>query len=318
MRIAFLFPGQGSLRGGAARAWRGHTAHGRFASVGAVVGLDLERLADDPDSGASTAVAQPAILAASLAALDALEGIGVRPDVVAGHSLGEVTAAVAAGVLSTRDGAELVAERGRAMAAACRNQPGAMAAVMRVEDAALEGILRSVPDATVANENAPGQTVVAGPPRAVERVAELVREAGGRAIALDVEGAFHSPAMAPALVAVDRALHRLPTANPRVPLISGTSGTVLHTDAAVRRALVDGILAPVRWRAVQERLAQLECDLLVEVGPGGVLAGLAKRTLRGTPVLSVAGPDDVDAVAEHVRVHGAVVTREPSTAGASR
>lgn len=297
MSIAFLFPGQGSQRPGMAAAWQGTPQARVFDEVGHAVGMPIATLADDAERcGASTAVGQPAILAASLAALDALTAAGIRPDVVAGHSLGEVTAAVAAGALSPADGAVLVAERGRAMAAACTMAPGAMAAVIRLDDDALGSVRAAVPEISIANQNAPGQAVIAGPVAAIARASDRVRELGGRVLPLDVEGAFHSPAMTSAVVRVDAALRRLPVHPPAIPIVSGTTARPLTSAAAVTRALVEGILAPVRWRAVQEHLAASGVTLLVEVGPGGVLAGLARRTVPELPVVSVAGPDDVDAV----------------------
>ncbi|MBW3620088.1 MAG: ACP S-malonyltransferase [Actinobacteria bacterium] len=301
MRIAFLFPGQGSQRPGMASAWRGTPQARVFADVGHAAGLDLATLADDADRcGSSTAVGQPAILAASLAAFDALVAAGVRPDVVAGHSLGEVTAAVAAGALSPNDGATLVAERGRAMGAACAATPGAMAAVVRLDDDAMATVLARVPDVALANVNAPGQAVLSGPPAAVDRAAAIARELGGRVLPLDVEGAFHSSAMTSAVVRVDTALRRLPVHEPATTFLSGTTGRPLPSAGAVSRALVEGILAPVRWRQVQEALPALGVELIVEVGPGGVLRGLARRTVPDIPVLTVEGPEDVREVVASV------------------
>jgi [acyl-carrier-protein] S-malonyltransferase len=299
MSIAFVFPGQGSQRAGMATAWADTPQHEVFAAVGHAAGLDLATLADDAAAcGEATAVAQPSILAASLAAHDALAAVGVRPDVVAGHSLGEVTAAIAAGSLSRNDGAALVAERGRAMGAACAATPGTMAAVLKITDEQLGDVIACVPDVSVANHNAPGQAALSGPPEAIHRAAELVREAGGRVRILDVEGAFHSPAMTPALVRVDALLRRIPVRDPETTFVTGLTAAVLDGASAVTRALVDGILAPVRWRAVQERLIGLGVDLIVEVGPGGVLRGLARRAIPGVPVLTVERPADVARVAD--------------------
>lgn len=297
MSIAFVFPGQGSQRPGMASAWSGTPYARAFTDVGHAAGLDLPTIADDAERcGSSTAVGQPAIYAASLAALGALADAGIRPDVVAGHSLGEVTAAVAAGTLSAGDGAVLVTERGRAMGAACGTTPGAMIAVLRLDDDAVAEIASKVNGLAIANVNAPGQAVLSGPPAAVASAAELARARGGRAMALDVEGAFHSPAMTPAVVAVDTVLRRLPIHDPETPFLSGTTARPLSTAAAVSRALVDGILAPVRWRAVQEAIAARGVELVIEVGPGGVLRGLARRTIPDVEVVSVERPEDVDEV----------------------
>ena len=310
MKTAFLFPGQGSHTPGLGAAWREHANRQVLEQVGAAAGLDLFAALDDEATGANTAAAQPAILAVSIAAHEALLEEGIEPAFVAGHSLGEVTAAVAAGVFALDDGAELVAERGRAMAAACNASPGDMAAILRLGPEDLLHVVGQVPDAVIANENAPGQTVISGTPGAVARVTELARERGGRAMPLDVEGAFHSPAMTPAVVRVESILRRLPSRNPGVPVVSGVSGRVLEDDAEIRKALVDGILAPVRWRSVQETLAGLGVELLVEVGPGRVLAGLAKRTIGDIPFVSVSTPDEVHGLRERLP--------DLATTGASR
>ncbi len=302
MRVAFAFPGQGSHRAGVLAAWEGHPALGVLDAVEHGVGRDVRALSDDPSTGGRTADAQPAILAASLVAWQALLDVGLTPDVVAGHSLGEATAAIAAGALSVTDGAALVAERGAAMGQACAATPGTMAAVVKLTPDAVEVLVDEDPEVVLANDNAPGQVVLAGSPEAMERVRERAREAGGRGLPLDVEGAFHSPAMAPAVARVAARLGELEVHDPAVPLVTGTTAEALTSGAAIADALVEGILAPVRWREVQLRLAGLDVTHLVEVGPGGVLAGLAKRTVPDLEVRSVAEPDDVDAVADLVTV----------------
>ncbi|MBN2623163.1 MAG: ACP S-malonyltransferase [Acidimicrobiales bacterium] len=294
MRTAFVFPGQAAQRAGMASAWADTPHAAAFDLVGERAGIDLRTAADDADAcAASTALAQPAIHAASLAAFDALLDAGVRPDVVAGHSLGEVTAAVAAGVLARRDGADLVVARGEAMGRACAASPGAMAAIVRLDLDVVEDLVARVPDACIANANAPGQVVVAGTPEAVDEVGRRAAEQRGRALPLKVEGAFHSEAMAPAVVRVDTLLRHLDVQDPAVPVVSGIDGLPRTSGEAVARALVDGILAPVRWIDVQHALAADEVDLIVEVGPGGVLAGCAKRTVPDLPCVSVAGPEAV-------------------------
>jgi [acyl-carrier-protein] S-malonyltransferase len=298
VRVAFVFPGQGSYRPGFLTGWDGHPASRILDEIAERIGRDPRSLDRDPSTGERTADAQPAILAGSLVAWQALMDAGVRAEVVAGHSLGEVTAAVASGALDLGDGAALVAERGRAMGAACATTPGAMAALVKLSPDAVEVLIDEDPDLVMANDNAPGQVVVAGTPEAIERIRGRAREAGGRALPLQVEGAFHSPAMAGAVERVAAASTHLLLEDPTVPLVSGTSAEPLHTGAAIRQALVDGILAPVRWREVQHRLAELGVEELVEVGPGGVLAGLARRAAPDMRVHTVASPSDVDAVAD--------------------
>ena len=187
------------------------------------------------------------------------------------------------------------------MGEACAASPGTMAALVRLGPDAVLDLVRRVPDVCVANDNAAGQVVVSGTHVAIERIAELARAEGGRALPLDVEGAFHSPAMAPACARLETLLRTIEVRDPAVPLISGTTGEPCDTAADVRRALVDGVLAPVQWRAVQQRLADLGTQLLVEVGPGAVLRGLAKRTIPDVTAIGAGTPEDVDAVVELAR-----------------
>lgn len=292
-RIAFVFPGQGSHRAGMASAWLPQAAD-MFTDLSDATGLDLVATADDADAcGASTRLGQPSITAVSLAALAALTDAGLAPDLVAGHSLGELSAAVAAGVFTPTEGVSLVAARGRAMGQACRSAPGTMAAVVRVDTETVEEVVATIDDVVVANINAPGQVAIAGTQAGIDAATEALRNEGGRVIALPVEGAFHSPAMTPAVVALTGALQWAPARDPEIGLVSGLDGAVRLTGSAVTRALVEGVLAPVRWVDVQHALRDAGVGLLVEVGPGGVLTGLAKRTLPDVRAVSVQTPEDV-------------------------
>lgn len=313
MRTAFIFPGQGSLDGDPLGVWRGHErATAVVDRVCAATGIDLWDL--PADAGARTAIAQPAIFAASLAAAAELEAGGFVPDAVAGHSLGELTAAVAAGAVDLDAAAELVAVRGAAFAVACERDPGTMAALVRLDLATVEAVVAAIDGVTVANVNAPGQVVVSGTPAAVERAREIARERGGRGLPLDVEGAFHSPAMTSAVTPFDAALRRTGLRDPELPLVTGTGGRILTDADGIRRALLDGVLSPVQWVAVQERLVAMGVERLVEVGPGGVLTGLARRTVPDVVELwTVAAPDDL-----HVLGSAPDAAPEPAATGASR
>lgn len=312
MTVAFVFPGQGGLDAEAVASWAEDPVGGDVLErVGRAAALDLTALPED--AGSRTALAQPALFAASLAAHRALRAAGVEPEVVAGHSLGELSAAVAAGALTLTDGAGLVAERGRAFANACACTPGAMAAVLRLDEDEVRALVAAVDEATVANVNAPGQLVVSGPPGAVDRIRETARDRGGRALPLGVEGAFHSPAMTPAMVRMELALRPVAVGDTATRLISGVSGRPVTAAGEVRAALIEGVLAPVEWVAVQRRLTAEGVDHLVEVGPGGVLAGLARRTLSDVTVTTVATPDDVPAA---VSAAGGAPAGDPGTADA--
>jgi [acyl-carrier-protein] S-malonyltransferase len=300
VRIAFVFPGQASHRPGALEPWRGHPASAVLDEVRRGSGRDVAAFPDDPGSAPRTADAQSAVLAASLVAWRGLVDAGVHPAVVAGHGLGEVTAAVAAGVLSVRDGAALVATRGAAMAAVCERRAGAMWAVLRLGRDAVEVIVDGIDGVVIANDDAPGQVVVAGPPQALTQLREVVRFAGGRVVPLSAEGAFHSPAMTAATPHLAATLARLRVHHPRLPVVSGSTAMPLRTGADVEDALVAGLAAPVRWREVQARLVALGVTDLVEVGPGGVLAGLADRAAPELRTHSVAAPDDLAAVLDRL------------------
>jgi [acyl-carrier-protein] S-malonyltransferase len=293
VRLAAVFPGQGSFEVGCTAAWRDDDPDGVLAAVSAASDLDVLAEGGREDTGRSTRRGQPVLLAASLASWSALVRAGVRPLLVAGHSLGEYAAASAAGVLPVPAIARLVAARGRAMAEACTAAPGGMAAVVRLDPAAVAALVDEVEGLTAANDNAPGQVVVSGDTAALARARELVDARGGRFLPLDIEGPFHAPAMASAVGPVRDAAAAETPVDPAVPVVSGSLVRVLRTAAEVVASLVDGILAPVRWREVQLLLERQGVTDLVEVGPGRVLAGLAKRTVPGLRVHSAATPDAV-------------------------
>jgi [acyl-carrier-protein] S-malonyltransferase len=311
VRTAWIMPGQGSFRPGCLReAITGEgpaaiAARDTVEQLVAASGRDLLELGDDAGTGARTADAQPTITATSLAVAAALRAEGLEPDLVAGHSLGECTAAIVAGALSLADGAQVVAARGAAMGQACVEEPGAMGAVVKLAPEAVDAVLADHPTVVVANDNAPGQVVVAGPPDDVAALKDDVRAAGGRLVPLDVEGAFHSRAMRSAVPVLEQALAAATVSDPTVPLLSGVRVAALTAGEDIAAALRDGILSPVRWREVQDALAADGVTHLVEVGPGGVLAGLAKRAVPDLEVRTVATPSEATELA--VELHAAAL-----------
>ena len=312
MPVAAVFPGQGSFTLGCTQAWADDDPDGVLASVSGAAGFDVIAAAEDPAAGRDTAVAQPVIFAVSLAAWRALSRGGFAPDLVAGHSLGEYSAATAAGVLPVEGAARVVAARGVATARACRERPGGMAAVLKLAAAEVEELVEGIDGLVVANDNSPGQIVVAGDADALDAARSAVDALGGRLVPLDVEGAFHSPAMAPAVDAVRAAFAAEQPADPTVPLVSASRARVVRTAADAVTSLVDGILGAVRWRDVQLLLERRGITDLVEVGPGRVLAGLAKRTVPSLRVHSVAVPEAVGDVLERLAATGAAAPA-PST-----
>jgi [acyl-carrier-protein] S-malonyltransferase len=296
MSVAAVFPGQGSFAPGCTRAWAESDEDGVLDAVSAAAGFDVITAGDAADAGRSTERGQPILFAASLAAWSALRRAGLTPGFVAGHSLGEYSAAAAAGVLPIDAAARVVAVRGSATAAACRVRAGGMAAVLKLAAAEVEELVEGIKGLVVANDNAPGQIVIAGDREAMDLARERVAELGGRLVALDVEGAFHSPAMAPAVAAVRAAIAAEPTSDPWLTLISSSRARIMRSASEAVSSLVDGILGAVRWRDVQLLLARKGVTDLIEVGPGKVLAGIAKRTVPDVRVHSVASPADVPRV----------------------
>lgn len=301
VKVAAVFPGQGSFAVGCARAWSADDTDGVFDAVSAATGFDIVEAGDDASAGRRTERAQPIIFAVSMAAWRALRHGGLAPDFVAGHSLGEYSAAAAAEVLPLDAAARIVATRGSATAAACRAHPGGMAAVIRLAAAEVEEVVDGIDGLFVANDNAPGQVVIAGDDAAMAVARQRVDELGGRLVALDVEGAFHSPAMGPAVSAVRDAFAAEQARDPSVPLVSASRARIVRTATEAVASLVDGILGAVRWRDVQLMLERKGVTDLIEVGPGKVLAGIAKRTVPELRVHSVDVPGAVDGVLARLR-----------------
>jgi [acyl-carrier-protein] S-malonyltransferase len=300
MKVAALFPGQGSFVAGCTRAWQPADPEGVLDAVAEAAGFDVVTAGDAKETGRRTERAQPIIFAVSLAAWRSLRNGGFTPAFVAGHSLGEYSAAAAAEVLPIDGAARVVAARGTATAAACRQFPGGMAAVIKLAAAEVEEIVESIEGLVIANDNAPGQIVIAGAVDAMDVARQRVDALGGRLVALDVEGAFHSPAMASAVDEVRLAFAAERTSDPVVPLVSASRARVLQTATEAVSSLVDGILGAVRWRDVQLLLERKGVTDLVEVGPGRVLSGIAKRTVPGLRVHTVDVPAAVGEVLERL------------------
>src|SRR5215207_1105194 len=288
MSLAFIFPGQGSQAPGMGRELAEKYAAARevFEEADEALGFKLSRLCFEgpAEELQLTENTQPAILATSIAALRAAEGEGLaRPDFVAGHSLGEYSALVAAGALSLRDAVSVVRKRGRYMQEAVPVGAGAMAAVLGAEVETVEAVCREAARegeiCSPANLNSPGQIVIAGSAAAVERALPILKERGAkRAISLKVSAPFHCALMLPAQERLSADLDRIEFKDPGVPLVTNVDAAVIRTGAEARSALVRQVSSPVRWRESVELLAREGVGLFVEVGPGKVLSGLVRQT----------------------------------------
>jgi [acyl-carrier-protein] S-malonyltransferase len=290
-KIAFCFPGQGSLEAGMGRdiAEAVPEAMEVFERASEASGLDLKRLCfESPlEDIVDTAVQQPALVAASLAILAAIRARGIEPDYVVGHSVGEFAALAAASALETEDAVELVRERGLAMAEAARQHPGSMAAILGLEDEVVEMLCRKIIGVWPANYNCPGQIVVSGEDPAVDECcSEAEREGARRAIKLKVSGAFHSPLVARAADRLRPALERVRFSEPIAPFMSTVTAKI-EPAQRMGTVLVDQLTAPVRFTHATTELMREGVRTFVEVGPGNVLSGLVKRIDRGVKAVPV-------------------------------
>jgi [acyl-carrier-protein] S-malonyltransferase len=286
MSLGFVFPGQGSQKvgmGAELQAERPELFDRYLGLADEVSGLPVRRLClEGPiEELTRTDVAQPALFAVGLAVADAAAELGIHPDYVAGHSLGEYTAAVAAGAISAEDGMRVVAERGRLMAGIQSERPGAMAAIIGLSIEQVEQLCQQASEAgvvTVANLNSPTQIVASGEEAGVEALIELAKEAGAkRALRLQVGAAFHSELMVPVYERLGETIQSVSFADPRTPLVAIYSGDVVLSADAIREALLRQIISPVRWVDVVQTLVRAGCRSFLELGPGRVLIGLIRQ-----------------------------------------
>ncbi len=303
-QVGYVFPGQGSQTVGMGRdlADAHEVARDVFAEADEALGFSLSELCwQGPEEDLQlTANTQPAILTASVAALRVLQDAGQQPAVVAGHSLGEYSALVAAGTLTFADAVRLVRRRGELMQEAVPVGQGAMAAVLGLDDQAVGAVVarcRGDEVLDVANLNAPGQTVIAGHRAAVERAAEVAQEEGARrAVLLPVSAPFHCALMAPAREGMEPLLAETEFRDATVPVVVNVDAVPVQDGAALRDALVRQIESPVRWVESIEQIVASGLTSFVEVGAGGVLRGLIRRIHKGATVLPMGSPDDLEKV----------------------
>ncbi len=312
LRVPMMFPGQGSQGVGMAVDLAAAEGPARefLVQVNDALGMDLLSIMFEGPGEVLTETrnAQPAILAHSVAMLLALRDRGIEPNLVAGHSLGEFSAAVACGALDPLDALRIVRRRGELMFAAGTARPGTMAAVMGLEASVVAEVCRNTAGVVVlANHNSPNQVVISGEIPAVKAAEKGMVAAGARhVIPLNVSGAFHSPLLDQAAVEFEAYLAEISFADPVVPLVANVSAQTVTTAGELRGGLVRQLTSPVLWHASLGLLAAEagEGGLVLEVGPGKVLANLAKRACRGVEFLNVGTLEDLDRVSTRVREAG--------------
>ncbi len=309
MSVAFVFPGQGSQAPRMGLDWASSSEAGDdlYGWASTCLGWDLTKTLEtaSPDELRQTYIAQPAIFSVSVAAMRALERAGIRPAFTAGHSLGELSALVAAGALSFEAGLTLVARRAEAMQRAADARPGSMSSILGLSVEAVEmavAAARGNDVLAIANDNAPGNVVVSGDWAALERLPAAAKELGAkRVVPLSVGGAFHSPLMAPAADTFRSFLSAAPLRDPAIPVIANATSEPVTSAEELRELLARQLTGPVRWTESVRRLADLGVDTFIEVGPGTVLSGLIKRTVKDVRVLSAGDATGVAAVVEALR-----------------
>ncbi len=305
-KVALLFAGQGAQTVGMGRdlAEQFPTAADLFQQADDVLGRKLSEIAwhGPIEELTKTSNCQPALFVHGLASLSILRELagGFPIGGAAGLSLGEMTAHAAAGTFDFARGLKLVQRRGEFMDEACAATNGAMAAMIGADESAVRALAADA-DVDVANINAPGQIVISGEKAKVEIAVGLAREHGiRRAMLLNVAGAYHSRLMESAYQKLGAVLLHVPVQPPHFPVISNVTGVEVTTPIEIRRTLQDQVTGTVRWLDCMERLAGFGCELFIELGPGGVLAGLLRRTRKDVDVVSVSDADSVRKCAERL------------------
>lgn len=304
-KVAFVFPGQGSQVSGMGKmlADQHPEVMGYFIKADQTLKSPLSKLIfEGPQEDLTKTVnAQPALLTTSIAILDYFQQSGIKADYVAGHSLGEYTALVAAGALTFEEGVYAVRKRGEFMEKAVPNGEGTMAAVLGLDRNSLSEVTQAVDKSgfpvSLANLNCPGQIVISGSRKGVELAGEKAKESGAkRVIPLVVSGPFHSSLMKPASTELRAVLDGLEMKDAAIPVVANVSADVMSSAAEIKEKLIEQLYSPVLWEDSVQKMIDLGVDTFIEIGPGKVLSGLIKKIDRSVKVYSVSDEESCQTV----------------------
>lgn len=304
-KIAFIYPGQGAQKAGMGKDFYENSASAKavFEKASEILGLDMKALCfEENDKLDLTEYTQAALVTTCLAMTKVVEEKGIRPDVTAGLSLGEYCAIAVAGGMNEEDAIKTVRKRGILMQNTVPAGEGAMAAVLGMEAEAIEAVICDIENVTVANYNCPGQIVITGAAKGIEKASEKLKEAGAkRVVPLNVSGPFHSPLLKEAGEALQKELKQVEIHPLQIPYVTNVTAEYVQDETTIKDLLAAQVSSSVRWEQSIRRMIEEGVDTFVEIGPGKTLAGFMRKIDRNVKMYNVGIWEDVEKIAEELQ-----------------